>query len=88
MRKRVLFKGHVQGVGFRYTALMVSRGYRITGYVKNLRDGSVEIVVEGAPQEITQFINDIKERKAMNIRSVFEDIQPETGEFLDFSIRF
>jgi len=88
MRKKVLFEGYVQGVGFRFTAVMISRRYAVTGYVKNLPDGSVELVAEGDKEEVDAFVAEVRERKAMNIRSVHETVEPETGEFADFSVRY
>ena len=88
MRKKAVFKGYVQGVGFRYTALMISRQFHVTGYVKNLPDGSVELVAEGDGNEVDEFISSVKGRKGMNICSVSEQPQPATGEFPDFSIRY
>jgi acylphosphatase len=44
----VIYKGRVQGVGFRFTVLRFAQGYdSIVGYVKNLPDGAVELYVEG-----------------------------------------
>ena len=47
MRKRatVFYSGRVQGVGFRYTAREIACGYELTGYVRNLDDGRVELIV-------------------------------------------
>ena len=49
------FSGRVQGVGFRYTAKTVATGFEITGLVKNLPDGRVELVAEGAQAELEAF---------------------------------
>ena len=46
-RKTVFFSGRVQGVGFRYTAKTVATGFEITGTIRNLPDGRVELVAEG-----------------------------------------
>ena len=46
-RRTILFFGEVQGVGFRYTAVQLSRDLRLGGTVRNLPDGRVEMVVEG-----------------------------------------
>ncbi len=51
----VLFSGRVQGVGFRYTAKTVAAGFQITGAVRNLPDGRVELVAEGARAELEAF---------------------------------
>ena len=56
-RCRVLvhYSGRVQGVGFRYTAKQVAAGYEIVGTVRNLSDGRVELVAEGARDELEAF---------------------------------
>ena len=45
----------MQGVGFRYTAKTVATGFDVTGVVRNLPDGRVELVAEGAPEELETF---------------------------------
>ncbi|MCL5096729.1 MAG: acylphosphatase [Candidatus Omnitrophica bacterium] len=54
-RLKVIYSGHVQGVGFRYTVKSVSTGYEVAGTIRNLRDGRVELVVEGARDELEAF---------------------------------
>ena len=54
-RMTVLFSGQVQGVGFRYTAKTVATGFEITGTVRNLPDGRVELVAEGTRGELDAF---------------------------------
>jgi acylphosphatase len=51
----VYYTGRVQGVGFRYTAKSVACGYDVTGLVRNLLDGRVELVAEGAREELLAF---------------------------------
>ena len=88
MRQRVVFKGQVQGVGFRYTAALTARGFQITGYVRNLPDGTVELVAEGERAEVSGFITEINGQMRVNICSCIKTSEPETGEFIDFSIRY
>ena len=45
--KHIIFKGQVQGVGFRYTTHRVAGRYDVTGFVRNLPDGTVEMLVQG-----------------------------------------
>jgi acylphosphatase len=52
---QVLYSGSVQGVGFRYTVRTVATGFEVTGTVRNLPDGSVELVAEGARDELEAF---------------------------------
>jgi len=58
---RVLYSGTVQGVGFRYTARTVATGFDLTGTVRNLTDGRVELVVEGARAELEAFRQAIRD---------------------------
>ena len=51
----VLFSGRVQGVGFRYTAKTVAAGFEITGTIRNLPDGRVELTAEGNRAELDAF---------------------------------
>ena len=59
-RLTVYFRGRVQGVGFRYTTERLSRQFPITGFVRNLQDGRVEIVAEGLESSLGQFLNAIQ----------------------------
>jgi len=54
-RLTVFYSGHVQGVGFRYTAKTVATGFEIAGIVRNLPDGRVELVAEGSRAELEAF---------------------------------
>ena len=58
---RVLYSGSVQGVGFRYTVRTVANGFEVTGTVRNLADGSVELVAEGQKDELDAFRQGIKD---------------------------
>ncbi len=57
---RVIVKGVVQGVGFRYWTLKKSRSYDVAGQVANLPDGTVEIIVEGDRGPVEDFLAEIK----------------------------
>ncbi|RKY29120.1 MAG: acylphosphatase [Planctomycetota bacterium] len=59
---RCIFHGRVQGVGFRYTTLHVAGRYDVAGHVRNMPDGTVELVAEGAPGEIEKFIAEVEKR--------------------------
>jgi len=58
---QVLYSGQVQGVGFRYTVKSVATGFDLTGLVRNLPDGRVELVAEGAKAELEAFRQAIRE---------------------------
>ena len=51
----ILYSGHVQGIGFRYTTKAVAAGYEVVGAVRNLPDGRVELIAEGAREELEAF---------------------------------
>jgi acylphosphatase len=58
---RVLYEGYVQGVGFRWTTKHLARGYDVTGWVRNLPDGRVELQVAGEDDEVAAFLRAIRE---------------------------
>lgn len=60
-RVRVLYSGKVQGVGFRYTTKSVAQGFEVTGEVRNLADGRVELVAEGRRAELQEFLQAIRD---------------------------
>jgi len=51
----VIYTGRVQGVGFRYTTKQVATGFEVTGTVRNLPDGRVELITEGPREELEAF---------------------------------
>jgi acylphosphatase len=57
----VLYGGHVQGVGFRYSVKTVATGFEVTGTVRNLPDGRVELLAEGLKEELDAFRQAIRE---------------------------
>jgi acylphosphatase len=52
---RIFYSGTVQGVGFRYTTKAVAAGFEVMGTVRNLPDGRVELIAEGARAELEAF---------------------------------
>lgn len=87
IRKIVHYQGHVQGVGFRYTTQGIAKRYDVAGYVMNLPDGRVELVVEGEKHELVAFLDDVRERMNRYIRDERVDTQAASGEFASFEIR-
>jgi len=86
-RREVWFSGRVQGVGFRYTTQQIATNFAVTGFVKNLPDGRVQLVVEGAKQEIADLISAIQSRMEYHIRDVEQTIAKFQSEFDSFEIR-
>lgn len=58
---KVLFSGRVQGVGFRYTTCRMAESFQVTGFVRNLMRGDVEVVAEGTEQELIDFLGEIRD---------------------------
>ena len=87
-RVRVYYSSQVQAVGFRHTSHSVAKRHPVTGWVKNLPDGRVELVAEGEEPTLKDFLKDIKEE--MNYCRFSENISwtEPTGEFREFGIRF
>lgn len=86
-RKTCHFAGRVQGVGFRYTTQNIAMQYNVNGYVKNTRDGKVELVVEGPDEEMDHLIKALQDRMTGFIRNAAVEVSPATGEFHEFGIR-
>jgi len=50
----------VQGVGFRYAVRELAKGFMVVGWVKNLTDGRVEMLVQGEAEEVGEFLEEIE----------------------------
>jgi len=88
MHRRIFhFDGRVQGVGFRYTAQNIAMRYNVFGYVRNMDDGRVELVLEGDEREIDAVIQCLRQKMTGYIRRVDSETYPATGEFETFAIR-
>ncbi len=81
IRKRFVFHGSVQGVGFRYKACYSAKNRGVSGWVRNLADGSVEMEAEGYPADIEAVVRALEEHSWGNVESVDEEIIPLIGEY-------
>jgi len=86
VRKRVYYSGTVQGVGFRYTARSLARGRGVTGFVKNLSDGRVELVAEGEAGEVEGLLAEVEEAMGGYVSAADVRDEPPTGEFRGFGV--
>jgi len=77
----------VQGVGFRYTARRAAARYRVAGFVRNLPDGRVQLVVEGLVDEVDRFLAALGAEMKRYIAGAEVRRLPANGEFDDFDIR-
>lgn len=88
-RKRVsvYYGGRVQGVGFRYSLKVLITGFEVTGTVRNLLDGRVELVAEGSREELEAFLQAIRESEVGSlIRSEDAHWDNATGTLRGFQI--
>ena len=83
----VFFSGHVQGVGFRYTTLQVAKEFEVTGFVRNLADGRVELQIEGGADEIDAFVRALDDRMHGYVRKTERMRARRDAEFTGFAIR-
>ena len=86
-RREVFYTGRVQGVGFRFTVRSLAADYAVTGYVRNLSDGRVELVAEGPADEVAGLLDDVRRTFSRYIRDVQETNVTPGGRFTGFEIR-
>jgi acylphosphatase len=79
--RRVFYEGRVQGVGFRYTVRHLATGFDVVGWVENLIDGRVQMEVQGAAEEIDEFLQAIRDSHLRGYidRVRIDDIKPTPG---------
>jgi acylphosphatase len=86
-RREVHFSGRVQGVGFRYTTRAIAGRHPVRGFVQNLSDGRVRLIVEGTPHHLDALLADLNAEMDRYIESTNVAVLPASGEFSDFEIR-
>jgi acylphosphatase len=87
VRCDAIFKGNVQGVGFRRTVEQFAKSYAITGYIENLADSNVHLVAEGKRTDVSSLIHTVLRIMASYISGHDEAWSHRKGEFHDFTIR-
>jgi len=86
--KQIIFSGRVQGVGFRFVAHNIARRYDITGQVKNLPDGSVELIAQGKANDVDNCLRDIEESFSGHLRDKKITDLPFDASCIEFKITF
>ena len=86
--KRIIFKGRVQGVGFRYTTQRAANRYDLAGLVRNLPDGSVEAFLQGTAPNIQACLSDLQDTFSGYLREINTTDQPVNPQYHDFRITF
>ena len=84
---RYLIRGRVQGVGYRYFALREAESLSVAGYVRNLSDGSVEVVAEAAEEVLSRFEDRLREGPSFSSVSGLERLAIPPRGALGFHIR-
>jgi acylphosphatase len=85
--RRVIYHGRVQGVGFRATARQMAMGYQVSGFVRNLADGTVELVAQGEQAEVGRYLAALAGRMSALIARAEESDVPESATLKGFTIR-
>lgn len=79
--------GIVQGVGFRYAAVSRARALHLGGYVRNMHDGSVEVMAEGPPEALSQMLAWLQRGPAgARVTAVDHRFVPATGAYRGFDV--
>lgn len=86
--KHIIFTGRVQGVGFRFTAFHTANRYKLTGFVRNSPDGTVEMLAQGFSKDIDDCIREIKKSFPGYLRETKIEEVPQNPQYTDFKITF
>jgi acylphosphatase len=86
--KHIIFSGQVQGVGFRFTAFNIANRYELTGFVRNLPDGTVEMLIQGLTETVDDCLRDVEEEFGGYIRETKIKEIPPNPQYKDFKIAF
>lgn len=87
--KRVFYEGHVQGVGFRYMVKNLARGFEVSGTVRNLPDGRVQVeAASWEADELAAFLEEIAANSplAHHIKKTTEEVIPAPAGLKGFEI--
>jgi acylphosphatase len=84
--RMVYYTGKVQGVGFRATAAEIAKDHPVTGWVKNLDDGRVQLLVEATGDAVEAFLKAIRARWKDNIEKETSEVQAVSGKYKDFRV--
>ena len=88
VRKKIFFEGRVQGVGFRYTAAWIARELGLTGWVRNLTDGRVEMEVQGYMEDIGNLLARLQGDSYIDIYNIEETEIPLEMSEAKFQTKF
>lgn len=87
---RAVARGRVQGVGYRSYVTGCAGRAGVAGYVRNLSDGTVEIVAEGEADVLSVFLDEVwaRDEPMISVEDLAVEVSEPTGEFVGFEARF
>ena len=86
---KIIVKGRVQGVGYRWFTLNTAEKFGIKGFVKNLYNGNVEVFAEGEDADLLKFIEKLKEGPSFsNVTGIETDYKDFEGRFKEFKVKY
>jgi acylphosphatase len=83
----VLYTGRVQGVGFRWRTLRIAQRHAVGGWVRNLPDGRVKLVAEGAAGEVDAFLADVRSKMGALVADEARTEREISGSYAGFDVR-
>lgn len=87
--RHIRIHGKVQGVGYRFYVTRIARRLGLKGWVRNLRDGCVEAIVEGEKEKIDEWIDDVREGpRYAEVTRIDQETREFTGKLPDFDVKF
>jgi acylphosphatase len=88
-RLHAYVQGRVQGVGFRYYVRQAAEDNNLNGWVRNLRDGRVEVVAEGTHEDLNQLLMRLRKGPiSADVNDVDYEFTDAKGDFKQFRVRF
>jgi acylphosphatase len=88
-QRHIRIHGKVQGVGYRFFATRVARRLGLKGWIQNMRDSSVEAVIEGEAAAIDEWIEEIREGpRYAEVTKIDQESKEFSGRLADFDVKF
>lgn len=88
IRERFVFTGRVQGVGFRYKASRLAHHYKVTGWIRNNANGSVEAQLQGREEALDQIVQQLNQDAYIRIGWITRERMELDREERSFSVRY
>jgi acylphosphatase len=88
-QRHIRIHGKVQGVGYRFFATRVARRLGLKGWIQNMRDSSVEALIEGEAAAIDEWIEEIREGpRYAEVTKIDQESKDFSGRLADFDVKF